>query len=100
MIESGNTTDVSSGHHNLKLDEKSSYFTVFVFQFRQYRYKRFPFGAASAGDMFQRKIDEIFKDMQNVFGTVDDILVAGYDSDGKDHGKTVQRVLQRCRHLI
>ena len=49
--------------------------------------------------MFQRKIDEILKDMPNVFGIVDDILVAGYEADGKDHDETVWRVLQRCRQV-
>ena len=34
--------------------------------------------------MFQRKIDEIFKGLPNVFGIADDILVVGYDIDGKD----------------
>ena len=48
-----------------------------------------PFGAALAGDMFQRKIDEIFKDLPNVFGIADDILAVGYDDDGKDHDDTL-----------
>ena len=48
-------TDVSSGDHNLKLDEKSSYITTFACQVGRYRYKRLWFGAAPAGDMFQRK---------------------------------------------
>ena len=45
--------------------------------------------------MFQRKIDEIFKDLCDVFGIADDILVVGYKADGKDHEKTVWRVLLR-----
>ena len=49
--------------------------------------------------MFQRKIDEIFKDMPNVFCIADDILVAGYEADDRDHDKTVQRVLQRGRQV-
>ena len=65
--------------------------------FGRYRCKQLPFGAAPAGDMFQRKIDEIFKNIPNVFGIADDILVAGYDTDDKYHDKTVQRVLQKCR---
>ena len=32
-----------------------------------------------------KKIDEICKKLPNVFGIADDILVAGYDIDGKDH---------------
>ena len=46
--------------------------------------------------MFQRKIDEIFKDLPIVFGITDDISLVGYDRDGKDPEDTLQRVLQRC----
>ena len=44
--------------------------------------------------MFQQKIDEIFKDLQNKLGILDDILVVGYDSNGKDHDKMLQKVLK------
>ena len=43
--------------------------------------------------MFQRKIDEIFKDLPNVFGITDDFLVVDYYRDSKDHDDTLQRVL-------
>ena len=88
-MQKNSLIDVSSGYHNLKLDEKSSYFMMFACQFGRYRYKQLPFGAAPAGSMFQRDVDEIFKDLQNVFGIADDILVAGYAADGKDHDETV-----------
>ena len=35
--------------------------------------------------MFQRKIDEIFKELPNVFGTADDMLFVGYDRDHTDY---------------
>ena len=85
--------DVSLQYHNLKLDKKSSYFMMFECQFGRYRYKRLPFGASPARNIFQRKIDEIFKDVPNVFGIVHDKVVAGYEADDKDHDETVQRVL-------
>ena len=44
--------DVSSGYHNLKLDERLSYLT-FACQFGGYKCKRLSFGAATTGDMFQ-----------------------------------------------
>ena len=65
----------SSGYHNLKLDKKSSYLTPFACQFGRYKYTGLPFGVTSAGDMFQCKIDEIFKQLPNVFSIVDDILI-------------------------
>ena len=49
--------------------------------------------------MFQHKIDEIFNDMPNVFGTADDILVIGYDKDGKDHDKAVYNMLRQCQDV-
>ena len=76
--------NVSSGYHNLKLDERLSYLMTFTCQFGRYRYKWLPFGAALAGDMFQSKIDEIFQELPNVFGIADDMLVLGYEADGKD----------------
>ena len=53
----------------------------------------------TGGQHVKRNIDEIFKDMPIMFGIADDILVAGYEADGKDHDETVWRVLQRCRQV-
>ena len=50
---------------------------MFTCQLGRYRYKQLPFGAAPSVDMFQRNIDEILKDLPNVFGIADDILVSG-----------------------
>ena len=47
--------DAFPGYHNLKLDERSSYLTTYVCQFGRYRYKRLPFRAVPAGNMFQQK---------------------------------------------
>ena len=49
--------------------------------------------------MFQWEINKISNDMPNVCGIADDILVVGYDTDGKDHDDMVWRVLQRCREV-
>ena len=81
--------DVSSGYHKLKVDEGSSYITTFVYQFGRYIHKRLPFRAAPTEDMFQRKIDGIFRDLTNVFCIADDILAVGYDADGQDHDDTL-----------
>ena len=86
--------DASSGYHNLKLDKKSSYLTTFTCPFGQYWYKCLPFEAVPVCNMFQRKIDEIFNDIPNVFGIADDILVIGYDKDGADHDEAVYSVLE------
>ena len=55
--------------------------TIFGCQFGKCRYTKLPFGTAPAEDMFQRKIDEIFKELSNGFGIIDDILVVVYIRD-------------------
>ena len=65
----------SSGYHNLKLDKKSPSLTMSACQFGGYRFTRLLFGVRPAGDMFQQKIDKIFKDPITVFGIADDILI-------------------------
>ena len=62
--------------------------------FDWYQDIRLPFGAAQAGDVFQKKIDETVTGIPNVFGIVDDILMAGFDGYGKDHDEMLEMVLQ------
>ena len=83
-------TDVSSGYHNLKHDEKLSYLTKYACQFGRYKFKRLPFGVAPVGDMFQQRINEIFRDLLNVYGIAGDILIVGYDADSRDHNLPFQ----------
>ena len=91
--------NASSGYHNLMLDTQSSYLTTFTCLFGRYHYKCLPFGAVPAGYIFQRKIDQIFNDMPNVYGIADDILVIGYDEDGADHDEAVSSVLKQCQDV-
>ena len=88
--------NASLGYHNLWLDMQSSYLTMFTCLFGRYCYKHLPFGAAPAGNMFQRKIDEIFNDIPNIFGIAEDILVIEYNKHGADHNKAVYNVLNQC----
>ena len=40
--------------------------------------------------MFQCKIDEIFKELSNVFAIADDSLIVDNDADGKDHDRMLR----------
>ena len=44
-------------------------------------------------DMFQRKIDGIYRELPNWSCIVDDILAVGYDKFGTDHDIALCRVL-------
>ena len=58
-----------------------------------FRCVRLPSGAAAAGHMFQRKVNEIFKELSNVFSIAGDVLVVGYKDDSTDHDRMLQNVL-------
>ena len=87
---------ISNTHrHKLRIltcniGKKSFYLTTCACQFGIHRYTRSPFGAILAGDMFQRKIDEIFKELPNVSGIAYDNLTVGYGDDSTDHDNTKQ----------
>ena len=49
--------------------------------------------ATLAGNMFQKRIDELFRGMPNVFGIADDILIAGFNEQGRDHDAVVEKYL-------
>ena len=47
--------------------------------------------------MFQKKIDELFSGMPNVFSIADDILIACFKEQGRHHYATLDKVLGICR---
>ena len=91
--------DASLGYHNIQLETKSSYLTIFACPFGRYWHKHLLFGAVPVGNMCQHKINEIFNDMLNVFGIADDILVIVHDEDGTDHDKAVNNMLKCCKKV-
>ena len=72
---------------------------AFACQFPKYRYTRLhTIQYSFSRDLIQQQIDEIiFKDMQNIFGIADDILIVGYDENGCDHDTTWRQVMQICK---
>ena len=75
--------DAGSGYYNLKLHKKS-YQTTFEHQFGRYRSTKLPFAVVPVGNMFHQNINKILEDLPNAFGITDNILVIGYDADGRE----------------
>ena len=87
--------DASSGYHNQKLD--INHHTILFMPILQVEIYRLPLDAAQAGDKFQHKINDIFKELPNVLSEADDILIEGYDADSKDHDKMLN---EACKHAL
>jgi len=69
--------DTAKGYWHVELDQESSLLCTFNTPFRRYRFKRLPFGIVVSQDIFQRKLDDIYKNISNVSGIADDIIVFG-----------------------
>ena len=77
--------DLKDGFWQVKLSEKSSYYTTFNTPFGRFRWLRMPFGISSAPEEFQRRIVE---NLDGVKAFVDDLLVIG-------KGETLLKKLQK-----
>jgi hypothetical protein len=67
--------DCRSGYWMLQLDDDSSELCTFNTCFGRYRYLRLPFGISSASEIFQRKMAELFENIDGVEVSQDDIAV-------------------------
>ena len=76
--------DMKSGYWQVPLDEHSSYLPNFDTPWGCFHYTRVAFGMTVSGNIFQCKLDAVYKNVKNVTGIDDDILMLGYDEGGSD----------------
>ena len=85
------------GYWHQKLDEASSCLTTFNTQLGRYRYTVMPFGITVAGDVFQRKLNQYFGQIEQVIVIADDIMVVGNQSNHRDHDVALTNLLETAR---
>ena len=85
------------GDWHQKLDEASSYLTTFNTEPGRYRYTVIPFGITVAGDVFQRKLDQYFGQIEQVIVIADDIMVVGNQPNHRDHDVALTNLLETAR---
>lgn len=79
----------------IQLTTKSSLLTTFNTTFGRYRFLRLLFGIISAQDIFQRKINETYEELNGVAAIVDDILVFGRTKE--EHDENLRAILECTR---
>ena len=89
------TLDLSHAYNQLTLDPESQKYVVVNTHRGLYRYKRLPFGIASAPAQFQRVMDQILQGMNHVTCYLDDILITGSTID--EHLSNLTEVLRRLK---
>ena len=84
--------DTKKGYWHVELDQESSLLCTFNTPFGRYRFKRLPFGVIVSQDIFQQKLDKIYRNIPNVTGIADDIIVSG--ASEQEHDEAFVRMLK------
>ena len=86
--------DLSKAYLQLELDEKAQELLTVNTHMGLFRFRRLPYGVASAPAMFQAVMDQILQGIPGTACYLDDVLVAG-----KDHKECYTRVEQVLQNL-
>ncbi|PAA55936.1 hypothetical protein BOX15_Mlig012942g1, partial [Macrostomum lignano] len=85
--------DLKSGYMQMQLHESSRNLTAFITHKGLFRYRRVPFGLASAPAAFQRMLDDQAADLDGVEHILDDFIVYGRSEE--EHDRRLEKLLQR-----
>ena len=89
--------DTNKGYWQIPLDEESSYLTTMNTPFGRYRFTRLPFGVHSAQEVFHKRINQCFEDIERIDTDIDDILVWGTRVD--EHDKNLIKCMDRAEKI-
>lgn len=91
--------DLRWGYNNVRISEGHEWKTAFRMRYGSFEYLVMPFGMTNSPATFQHFMNDIFRDMVDVFVVVylDDILI--FSKDLIMHRTHVRRVLQRLREF-
>ena len=85
--------DLSQAYLQLSLDEETSKMCTINTPFGLFRVNRLPYGVSSSPAIFQRTMETLLKDVENVVVYIDDIVV--YGKTVREHNETLQVVLEK-----
>ena len=87
--------DLTSGYHQLQLDEDSRHLTTFATRKGLFRYTRLNFGLSSSTEIFQHGIQQCLEEIPGALNISDDILIFGKDQES--HEAALHNALEMFR---
>ncbi|GFQ71511.1 retrovirus-related Pol polyprotein from transposon 17.6 [Trichonephila clavata] len=87
--------DAKNGFWQLPLDEESSYLTTFCTPWGRYRFLVLPFGLNSAPEEFEKAMDEIYEEDEDINPYSDGIALGS--STVEEHCRLLRRTLLKAR---
>ena len=91
------TLDLSQAYTHILLDDASSGYVKINTHKCLYKYKRLPYGVASAPAVFQKLMENVLSGIPNVVSYLDDILVTG--KDDAERLTTLKAVFNRLQQF-
>ena len=85
--------DMSQAYQQVELDDVSKQYTVINTHKGLFRYRRLPFGIASAPAIFQRVMESLLQNIPGVIVYIDHVLTKGKNDE--EHLKSLEMVLKR-----
>lgn len=89
--------DANQGYWQIPLDDESSRLTTFNTPFGRYRFLRMPFGIHSAQEVFHKRVNHLFEDLEGIETDIDDILIWGRTIE--EHDQRLQAALDRTKRI-
>lgn len=89
------TIDLANAYNQVPLHKDSRDITAFITHKGLFRFRRVPYGLASAPSAFQKMMATILEGVPGVQNYLDDLIVYGATTDEHDH--TLHTVLQKLR---
>ena len=87
--------DCKSGFYQIKMTEESKPLTAFSTPQGYYEWNVLPFGLKNAPHIFQRKMDNIFRDYDFIHVYVDDMLISSQSQE--QHLKHLDTFIDLCK---
>ena len=87
--------EANSGFWQIPLDKESSDLCCFNSVFGRHKFLRLPYGVHSASEVFQKRMTEMFENVEGVVCYIDDVLVWGRSKE--EHDERLRTVLEVIR---
>ena len=84
------------GYYHIRLSEQAINLCTIILPWGKYRYKRLTMGVSNSPDIFQEKMNEMFRCFEFIRAYIDDLLIItkGYLSD---HLEKLEQTLQKLK---
>lgn len=87
--------DLRSGYHHISVKPEDRHKTAFITEYGLFEWTRMTFGFCNAPSVFQRAMDKVFGDMEQVLVYIDDIVIATRTEE--EHIKVLTEVYARLQ---